>query len=98
MAGLGLGGLAGGRFADRMKHRTIFFGVFQALIAVWALAIPNLLATLRAVTPDFSSLLSDSLLVSTLIRFTLSFAILVVPCFLMGATFPLLAREVTRSD
>jgi MFS family permease len=93
MAGLGLGGLAGGRLADRIKRRTMFFGVFQAAIAVWALAIPVLLAALRAVTPDFSSLLSDSLLVSTLIRFTLSFAILMVRCFLMGATFPLLAQR-----
>jgi spermidine synthase len=98
MAGLGLGGLAGGRLADRMKHRTMFFGVFQAVIAAWALAVPLLLARLRVLVPDLSSLLSDSLLVSTLIRFTLSFAILFAPCFLMGATFPLLAREVTRSD
>lgn len=98
MAGLGLGGLAGGRLADRMKHRTMFFGVFQAVIAAWALAVPLLLARLRVLAPDLSALLSDSLLVSTLIRFTLSFAILLMPCFLMGATFPLLAREVTRSD
>ncbi|MGB7769690.1 MAG: fused MFS/spermidine synthase [Verrucomicrobiia bacterium] len=98
MAGLGLGGLAGGRLADGMKRRTMFFGGFQALIAVWALAVPFLLARLRGMTPDLSAWLSDSLLVSTLIRFTLSFAILLVPCFLMGATFPLLARAVTRSD
>src|SRR5208282_3759665 len=43
-------------------------------------------------------LLSDSLLISTLVRFILSFAILLVPCLLMGATFPLLVREVTSSD
>jgi predicted membrane-bound spermidine synthase len=93
MAGLGLGGLAGGRLADRMKRRTMFFGVFQAVIAAWALAVPFLLARLRVLAPDLSALLPDSLLVSTLVRFTLSFAILLAPCFLMGATFPLLARE-----
>jgi spermidine synthase len=98
MAGLGLGGLAGGRLADRMKRRTMFFGVFQAVIAAWALAVPLLLARLRVLAPDLSALFSDSLLVSTLVRFTLSFAILLVPCLLMGATFPLLAREVTSSD
>jgi spermidine synthase len=98
MAGLGLGGLAGGRLADRIKRRTMFFGMFQAVIAAWALAVPLLLARLRIMTPDLAALFSHSLLVSTLIRFTLSFAILLVPCFLMGATFPLLAREVTRSD
>lgn len=98
MAGLGLGGLAGGRLADRMKLRTMLFGVFQVVIAAWALVVPFLLARLRAVAPDLSALLPDSLLASTLVRFTLSFAILFVPCFLMGATFPLLARELTRSD
>jgi len=98
MAGLGLGGLAGGRLADRMKRRTTVFGVFQGVIAAWALMVPFLLARIRIQTPDLSALLSNSLLVSTLVRFILSFAILLVPCFLMGAGFPLLAREVTLSD
>jgi predicted membrane-bound spermidine synthase/tetratricopeptide (TPR) repeat protein len=43
-------------------------------------------------------MLPASLLVSTLARFGLSFAILVVPCFLMGMTLPLLVRAVTESQ
>src|SRR5208337_2620606 len=83
---------------DRIKRRTIVFGVFQGVIAAWAMMVPFLLAQLRILAPDVSALLSNSLLVSTLVRFILSFAILLVPCLLMGATFPLLAREVTSSD
>jgi hypothetical protein len=34
----------------------MFFGVFQAVIAAWALAVPILLARLRVLTPDLSAL------------------------------------------
>jgi spermidine synthase len=98
LAGLGLGGLIGGRLADRMTQWTKAFGVAQAGIAAWALILPALLARLRTLAPTLSALSPDSLLVSTLARFALSFAILFVPCFLMGTTLPLLVRAVTRSE
>jgi spermidine synthase len=97
MAGLGLGGLAGGRLADRLEQRLWAFGVAQAGIAFWALLIPLLLDRLRLLVPALSALASDSLSVSTLARFTLSFAVLLVPCFLIGTTLPLLVRAVTSS-
>jgi spermidine synthase len=98
MAGLGLGGLLGGRLADRITQRAAVYGVVQAVVAACALAIPPALGWLRLVVPTLPALSPDSLLVSTLARFGLSFAILVVPCFLMGMTLPLLARAVTESD
>ena len=98
MAGLGLGGLFGGRLADRITQRAAVYGVIQAIVAVWALVIPPALDWFRMLVPALAVLSTDSLLVSTLARFGLSFAILVVPCFLMGATLPLLVRIVTESD
>lgn len=98
MAGLGLGGLFGGRLADRISNRAACYGVVQASVAAWAMAIPLLLDWLRAIVPTLAALSPESLLVSTLVRFGLSFAILVVPCFLMGMTLPLLVRSVTESD
>ena len=98
MAGLGLGGLLGGRLADRIAQRAAAYGVVQAAVAVCALAIPPVLGWLRSLVPTLPALSPDSLLVSTLARFGLSFAILVVPCFLMGMTLPLLVRAVTESD
>jgi len=53
---------------------------------------------MRLLVPALPALSPHSLLVSTLARFGLSFAILVVPCFLMGTTLPLLVRTVTESD
>src|SRR5208283_2285100 len=43
MAGLGLGGLIGGRLADRMTRWMAAYGTAQAAVGVWALAIPLLL-------------------------------------------------------
>ena len=98
MAGLGLGGLFGGRLADGIERRAVAYGVTQAGVAIWALAIPLMLEWLRVIVPTLSALSPESLWVSTLARFGMSFAILVVPCFLMGMTLPLLVRAVTESE
>lgn len=98
MAGLGLGGLIGGRIADRILQRVAAFGGAQVAVAGWALAMPLLLAWFRLLVPMLPVLSPESLLVSTLTRFALSFVLLVVPCFLMGITLPLLVRAVTNSD
>ena len=98
MTGLGLGGLLGGRVADRITSRTTAFGLVLFVIASWATALPWVLDGLQAAVPRLSIFASDSLLVSTLARFGVAFAVLAVPCFLMGATLPLLTRTVTTSD
>ncbi len=98
MAGLGLGGLHGGRLADRAAQPAAVYGIIQAIIAAYALAIPPLMNLLRTIVPTLPILSPDSLLVSTLARFGFSFTILIMPCFLMGATLPLLVRAVTESD
>jgi spermidine synthase len=98
MAGLGLGGWVGGKIADRTTRWTAAFGIVQMAVALWALVIPLLLDWLRMLVPTLPALSPDSLLLSTLTRFGLSFAVLLVPCFLMGTTLPLLARAVARSE
>jgi spermidine synthase len=98
MAGIGLGGLLGGRLADSVTRRTLAFALVQVTVALCALAIPPMLDWMRFLVPILPALSPHSLLVSTLVRFALSFAILVVPCFLMGTTLPLLVRVVADSD
>ncbi len=97
MTGLGFGSLFGGRLADRVSNRAGLFGLIEAVVAGWAMAIPLMLGLLRTIVPMLAALSPESLLASTLVRFGLSFAILVVPCLLMGMTLPLLARAVTVS-
>jgi len=98
MAGLGIGGLVGGRLADRIIQRAAVYGTVQILVAAWAIVIPFMLDWLRSLVPLLPVLSPESLFVSTLARFGLSFCILVVPCLLMGATLPLLVRTVTESE
>lgn len=98
MAGLGLGGLVGGWFADRITQRTAAYGIVQLVVAAWAMAIPTMLTWLRELVPTLTALSPESLFVSTMARFGFSFAILVVPCFLMGTTLPLLVRALTESE
>ncbi len=98
MTGIGLGGLVGGRFADRITQRAAVYGIVQIGVAAWAMAIPTMLTGLRELVPMLTVLSPESLFVSTMARFGLSFAILVVPCFLMGTTLPLLVRAVTESE
>lgn len=98
MAGLGLGGLVGGWFADRITQRAAVYGIVQMGVAAWAMAIPTMLTWLRELVPTLTVLSPESLFASTMARFGLSFAILVVPCFLMGTTLPLLVRALTESE
>jgi spermidine synthase len=98
MAGIGLGGLLGGKLADRTSRHILVFAVIQAAVGICALLIPASLDWLRTLVPALAALSSNSLLTSTIARFGLSFAVLIIPCFLMGTTLPLLVRAVTDSD
>ena len=55
MAGIGLGGLLGGRLADRLTRRIFAFALVQAVIAFCALAIPPALDWMRLFVPDRKS-------------------------------------------
>ncbi len=97
MAGIGLGGIFGGRLADRNKNRVGIYAIILGFIAIWALFIPLMLDWLRAVVPTLAFLTTDYLLISMITRFILSFAILGIPSFMMGITLPLLVRMLTAS-
>lgn len=92
MAGLGVGGWLGGRLADRLSGRLLLYGGMQAGIGLCAAGIPVALAALRRWAPRVALLAPESLLLPSVTRFVVSFAILFVPCLLMGATLPALVR------
>lgn len=97
MAGIGLGGIFGGRLADRTKNRVGIYAIILTFIAIWALFIPLMLDWLRAIVPTLAFLTTDYLLIGMITRFILSFAILGIPSFMMGITLPLLVRMLTAS-
>jgi predicted membrane-bound spermidine synthase len=87
MFGLGLGGLIGGRLADRMPTRLlVLYVVIELYIAIFGFFSPSIIDLLGAVL--FSS--------SEVFTVVASFLILAVPTLLMGATFPILVTHVNR--
>ncbi len=96
MAGLALGSYAFGRIID--KHRSplkvyaaleIGIGVFAVLIPLIFFLLENLYTGIyRSTHPSRSTL--------TVLRFTLSFLILLIPTTMMGGTLPVMSKYLVR--
>jgi spermidine synthase len=93
MAGLAVGSFAAGRVADRLRRPLLWFAAAECLIALSALATPAALEALQVAYVQLSPALPGSVAVLTLARFAMSFAVLIVPTGLMGATLPLIVRS-----
>ena len=93
MAGLALGSAAAGRLADRVRRPLVAFAVAEAGVAVAALATPLALAGVEALYVRLYPALDDWPPAVGLVRFILSFAVLIVPTTLMGATLPLVVKS-----
>lgn len=93
MTGLAIGSVAGGRTADRVARPLVWLGAAEALIGLTALATPFALDRLQHVYALVHPALDSSLLSLTAVRLALSFAVLIVPAALMGATLPLIVKS-----
>jgi len=102
MGGLALGSAGGGRLADRLRRPLRAYGLIELVVAGTALAVPWALdlfdplyralygsgGAATAGEPSFFGL--------SLIRFAVSFLVLLVPTTCMGATLPVMARFLVR--
>ncbi len=92
MLGLGLGGLAAGRLATRVRNGVRAYGWVELCVGVYALFAPALLGWIPEIGAawlyglDFGT--------ASLARFALALALLLFPTFCMGATLPLLVRAL----
>ena len=93
MAGLALGSATGGRVADRVARPLVWLGIAEALIALTALATPLGLDLLQRGYAALQPSLGSSLMALTSARLLMSFAVLIVPSSLMGATLPLVVKS-----
>lgn len=92
MAGLGLGSYVFGRFIDGKKDMLFIYAMLEICMALIAIAMPHVLESLQVFYASiFTAFPSDLWLLQT-VRTLLSFFILVIPTFLMGATLPVLTR------
>src|SRR5204862_7246545 len=95
MAGLALGSVSAGRFADRVRRPLLWFGACELPIGVTALATPGALTLLQQLYVRIVPSLPESFGVMTVARFAIAFAVLIVPTALMGATLPLVIKSST---
>jgi spermidine synthase len=93
MGGLALGSFIAGRLADRSTRPLRLFGLVELMIGACALATPTVLAAVHTAYIALFSHMPDSLALATLARFVMSFAVLLVPTALMGATFPIVLKS-----
>ena len=99
MGGLALGSFVAGRLADRVRHPLRLFGLVELSIGLCALATPTALAGVHRLYVAVFPHLPESLAIATAVRFALSFAVLLVPTALMGATLPIVVKSsVARID
>jgi spermidine synthase len=93
MAGLALGSYAAGRLADRTRSPLLWFGLAEVLVGTAALLTPLALDGVESLYLSLYPSFESSLTMLTAIRFVLSFAVLIVPTTLMGATLPLVIKS-----
>jgi spermidine synthase len=97
MAGLALGSYIFGKIIDRRGNPVLIYGLLELGIGVFGLVFPFLLAGLNPLYRGLYIGLEGRFYSLSLIRFLLSFSMLLIPATLMGGTLPVLSRYVTRS-
>jgi spermidine synthase len=93
MSGLAIGSLLAGFVAERTRHPLRLFGLAELLVGATALLTPWALDAVTQLYLGWYPSLAGSLGQLTLVRFLLSFAVLLLPTVLMGATLPLVLKS-----
>lgn len=99
MGGLALGSFYFGRLIDRRGNPLRIYALLELFLCIYVLILPFLISLLNNVYAGFYRLLPASFLTMSIIRFILSFIVLIIPTTLMGGTLPVLSKfMVTRQD
>ena len=99
MGGLSLGSYVAGRLVDRTERPLRIYGILQGGIGLYCLILPFLIAGTKPLYRVLYQNVQTSFFLLSLLRFSISFAILLVPTTMMGATLPILSKYfVDRSD
>jgi spermidine synthase len=96
MAGLALGSYAFGRWVREAGNSLRLYGLLEAGIGVYGMAIPWLFGLAQGLYSPLQGLRDFSLTLFTVVLFAFCFFLLLVPTSLMGATLPVLSRFFVR--
>lgn len=96
-AGLAIGSLYFGRIADRRRHNPlVLYALLEAGVGVCAFLMPVVFSALSHVYVALARGLELGFYPLSVVRFVLSFAVLLVPTTLMGGTLPVIVKYFTR--
>jgi spermidine synthase len=97
MAGLALGAYIGGKIADRKGDLLLYFGLFEIGIGCFGIVTVPLIYRL----PSLYFWMFKTFHLKTGVYFTVQFllciGIMLIPTTLMGATFPVVSKRITRT-
>jgi spermidine synthase len=96
MGGLALGSWLFGKYADKSRNNLRLYGYLQIGIGLSALFLPFILSMLDPIYKAFYQNFNASFIVISLLRFVLTFAVLLIPTTLMGGTLPVLSRFLVK--
>jgi len=96
MAGMALGSIILGRMADRFKRPILVYGVIELLIGIYAIFMPMIIGNLYGVYASVFTGLGQRPVPVAMLRFFLSFLVILIPTTLMGGTLPVLSKLAGR--
>lgn len=91
-AGLALGGVYFGTVVDRGKNPLLVYALLEAGIGLFAFLMPHLFSVVREIYVIISRHFGVGFYGISLIRFALSFLVLLIPATLMGGTLPVIIK------
>ncbi len=94
MLGLGLGSLVGGRIADYARNPAIWLAGIELGLAGLGPLLTFILIRFPVVAAEFLPAISITEPAANMARFILAMIVMLPATFLMGATFPLMARSI----
>ncbi|MFQ5906408.1 MAG: fused MFS/spermidine synthase, partial [bacterium] len=95
MAGMAFGSYIFGKLADRSNSPLCLYGFLQIGIGAYGVLLPVIISGTTAGYVALSGRVSSGIGLN-LVRLLLAFAVLMVPTFLMGGSFPLVSRYIVR--
>ncbi|MBN1900641.1 fused MFS/spermidine synthase, partial [Candidatus Sumerlaeota bacterium] len=98
MGGMALGSYLFGKWADRYPNNLKIFGMLQIGIGVSGLLLPFILSFMDPIYRTVYRNFDASFFVLSLIRFILTFLVLLIPSTLMGGTLPVLSRFMVKEN
>lgn len=90
MAGLMLGSFFAGRYSARIKNGLRFYAFMELCVGISGALMPFVLHAAEGIYGMIYPAFHPSFAALTLLRFSLSFAMVLVPCTFMGATLPVI--------